>query len=122
MAGIKLLTKLDPKACLRVAFRAAQDLGFTLTPYHECSLHFTASKGSLLKSVFAGALSPHCVFQISASSYNDANELVLERNEPWLMTGSAGNAKVKQQAAELMQAIACAIEKEGGTILEQKEF
>ena len=122
MAGFKLLTKLDPKTCLKVAFRAAQDLGFTLTPYHECSLHFTASKGSLLKSVFAGALAPHCVFEISASAYSDANELVLQRNEPWLIAGSAGNAKVKQQAEDMIAAIACAIEKEGGAILERKEF
>ena len=122
MAGIKLLTKLDPKTCIKVAFRAEQDLGFTLTPYHECALNFTASKGSLLKSVFAGALSPHCVFQISASAYSDANELVLERNQPWILTGSSGNAKVKQQADDLMQAIACAIEKEGASILERKEF
>ena len=38
------------------------------------------------------------------------------------VSGAAGIRKVRRQADELLQAIACAIEKEGATILERKEF
>src|SRR5262245_45977844 len=103
MPGIKLLTKLDTQTCLKAAYRAAQDLGFSLTPINEGLRQFTASKGSVLFSMIAGSFSPHCRFEISTPSYPDANEVVLERNSPWLLTGSSGNTKVKQQADDLMQ-------------------
>ena len=122
MPGFKLLTKLDPPRCLKAAYRAAQDRGFSLTPIDDAATHFTATKGSVLVSMIAGPFSPHCVFEISAQAHADANEVVLEKNKPWLMTGSAGVSKVNRQAEELMQGIAAAIEKEGGTILERKEF
>jgi hypothetical protein len=122
MAGLKILTKLDTQTCLRAAWRTAQDLGFALTPLEDCSKRFTATKGNALISVIAGPFAPHCVFEISAQSYGDANEVVLEKNKPWLTTGAAGVSKVNRQAEDLMQAIGCAIEKEGGTILERKEF
>ena len=122
MSGLKLLTKLDPQTCLKVAWRTAQDLGFSLPPLEECSKRFTATKGNALMSVIAGAFAPHCVFDISVTAYTDANEVVLEKNKPWLLSGAVGVSKVNRQADELMRAIACAIEKEGGTILERKEF
>lgn len=122
MAGTKLLTKLDAKTCLKLAWRAAQDLGYSLTPIEDCSKCFTATKGSALLSVFTGPFSPHCVFEVSVNEYSDANEVVLVKNQPWVITGSAGVAKVNRQADDLMQAIGCAIEKAGGAILERKEF
>lgn len=122
MAGLKLLTKLDPKTCLKAAWRTAQDQGFTLTPIEDCSKSFTATKGSALLSVLTGPFSPHCVFEVSVNAYGDANEVVLVKNQPWVITGSAGVAKVNRMADDLMQAIGCAIEKEGGAILERKEF
>jgi hypothetical protein len=122
MPGIKLLTKLDPPTCLKAAYRAAQDLGFSLTPLSASCKRFTATKGNALVSIIVGPFAPHCHFEISAESYADANELVLEKNTPWLTTGSVGVSKVKKQADDLMTAIACAIEKEGGSILERKEF
>jgi hypothetical protein len=122
MPGFKLLTKLDPQTCLKVAWRAAQDRGFSLTPISDSATRFTATKGNVLISMIAGPFAPHCVFQISAQAYADANEVVLEQNKPWLTTGAVGVSKVNQQAEELMLAIAGAIEKEGGTILERKEF
>ncbi len=123
MAGLKLLTKFDAQTCLKVAWRKAQDRGYRLPPLEECAKRFTATKGSALVSMIAGpfAATP-CVFQISVEEYGDANEVVLEKNKPWLVSGAAGVSKVNQQAEELMSAIACAIEKEGGTILERKEF
>jgi hypothetical protein len=122
MPGIKLLTKLDPPTCLKAAYRAAQDLGFSLTPMGASCKHFTATKGSALMSMIAGPFAPHCHFEISAEAYADANEVVLEKNTPWLTTGSVGVSKVKKQADDLMAAIACAIEKEGGSVLERKEY
>jgi hypothetical protein len=122
MPGIKITTKLDPATCLKVAYRAARDLGFSLTPMEAACKRFTATKGSALMSMIVGSFSPHCRFEISAESYADGNEVVLEKNTPWLMTGSVGVSKVNKQADDLMAAIACAIEKEGGKILERKEF
>src|SRR4051794_24241091 len=104
MPGIKLLTKLDPAICLKAAYRAAQDLGFSLTPIDDAPKRFTATKGNVLVSMIAGPFAPHCHFEISAQTYADANEVVLEKNTPWLTTGSVGVSKVKKQAEELMQA------------------
>ncbi|MBI3823814.1 MAG: hypothetical protein HY289_14185 [Planctomycetes bacterium] len=122
MAGLKLLTKFDPQICLKTAWRTAQDFGYSLTPIGDCAKSFTATKGSALLGVLAGPFAPQCIFEISVGAYSDANEVALTRNTPWLMSGAAGVRKVNQRAEELMHAIACAIEKEGGTILERKEF
>jgi hypothetical protein len=119
--GLKLLTNMDPQLCLKLAWRTAQDRGYALTPLGECAKRFTASKGNILIGVLAGAFAPHCVFQIGVEAYPDANELILEMNSPWI-SGAVGLRKVRSQAEELMQAIACAIEKEGAAILERKEF
>src|SRR5260370_40940902 len=113
---------MDPQLCLKLAWRAAQDRGYALTPLGECAKRFTATKGNILIGVLAGALAPRCVFEIAAEAYPDANELVLEMNSPWLSGGIGGGRKVRRQADELMQAIACAIEKEGGIVLDRKEF
>ena len=122
MPGLKLLTKLEPQTCLKLAWRAAQDLGYSVPAFDECANRFTATKGNLLLSALTGPLSPHCQFKIAAAGYPDANEVTLERNNPWLISGVAGVSKVKQQAEELMQAIGCAIEKAGGTVLDRKEY
>jgi hypothetical protein len=119
--GLKLLTSMDPQLCLKLAWRTAQDRGYALKPLDACAKRFTASKGNKLLGMLAGALAPHCVFEIAVEAYPDANELVLEMNTPWV-SGAAGIRKVRRQADELLQAIACAIEKEGATILERKEF
>ena len=122
MPGLKLLTKLEAPTCLKIAWRTAQDLGFSLTPIDDGSRRFTATKGSAVLSALAGPLAPHCHFQFVAEAYPDANELVLEKNKPWLTSGSIGVGKVNRQAEELMQAIACAIEKAGGEVTGRKEF
>jgi hypothetical protein len=119
--GLKLLTNMDPQLCLKLAWRTAQDIGYSLTPLGECSTRFTASKGNSLIGVLAGALAPHCVFEVAVATYPDANELILEMNTPYL-SGAAGVRKVRRQADELLQAVACAIEKEGASVLERKEF
>jgi hypothetical protein len=120
--GLKLLTNMDPQLCIKLAWRTAQDRGYALPPLDDCARRFTASKGNgLLGMLLAGALAPHCVFEIAVEAYPDANELVLQMNSPWV-SGAAGIRKVKRQADELLQAIACAIEKEGAKVLERKEF
>jgi hypothetical protein len=122
MSGVKLLTKLDPQTCLKVAWRAAQDMSFSVPPIEECGKRFTATKGSAIFNLIAGPLAPQCVFQISVESYNDATEVVLEKNKPWLTSGTVGVAKVNRQAEDLLAAITCGIEKAGGSVLERKEF
>ena len=124
MPGIKLLTRMDPATCLKLAWRTAQDLGYSLTPtpLTECAKSFTAQKGTLFFSMLAGPFAPHCHFRIFVESYSDANELVLEANTPWLTTGAVGVSRVRQRADELMQAVGCAIEKDGGTVVARKEF
>jgi len=122
MPGIKLLTKLDGATCLKLAWRAAQDLGFTLTPLGAEVKRFTATKGNALIGMLAGALAPYCVFNVSIETYPDANEIVLEKNKPWLSGGKLGVGKVDRQAEDLLDAITRAIEGEGGSVLERKEF
>ncbi|HZZ79564.1 MAG TPA: hypothetical protein VFE62_13670 [Gemmataceae bacterium] len=119
--GLKLLTNMDPHLCLKLAWRLAQDRGYSLTPLTENCKRFTASKGNMIVGVLAGALAPRCVLEVSVETYPDANELVVESNSPWL-SGAGGVRKVKQQAEELMDATVSAIEKEGGKIIERKEF
>jgi hypothetical protein len=122
MAGIKLLTKLDAEVCLKLAWRAAQDLGFTLTPLGAEVKRFTATKGNALIGMIAGALAPYCDFQISIETYPDANEIVLHKNKPWLTGGKVGVGKVDRQAEELLIAITRAIECEGSAVVGRKEF
>jgi len=122
MAGLKLLTKLEPQMCLKLAWRTAQDAGYSVTRIEDTSKRFTATKGNVLFAALAGALAPHCNFEITVEGYPDATEVMLVKNTPWLTTGVSGVAKVTRHADELLQAIARAIEKAGGTILERKEF
>lgn len=122
MPGFKLLTPLDPPTCLKIAWRNAQDLGYSVTPIDDCSKRFTATKGSLIGNLLGGFLAPQCVFEVTTETYPDTNEVSIERNEPWLSSGKIGVSKVKRQAEELTAAIACAIEKAGGKITDRKEY
>lgn len=122
MAGLKLLTKLEPHMCLKLAWRTAQDAGYAVTPIEDSSKRFTATKGNVLFAALAGALAPRCNFEITVEGYPDATEVMLVKNKPWLTTGASGVAKVACQAEDLLQGIARAIEQAGGTVLERKEF
>lgn len=120
--GLKLLTDLDAQTCLRLAWRTAQDQGYSLKPLDDCATRFTATKGNLVIGVLAGALAPRCVLEVAVASYPDANELIVETNTPWISSGIGGVRKIRRQAEEFLQAVACAIEKEGAKVLERKEF
>jgi hypothetical protein len=122
MPGLKLLTKLESASCLKAAWRAAQDLGFSLTPLAEGCDRFAATKGNFLTSILGGPFAPNCNFDISVQAYASGNEVVLEKNAPWVTSGAIGVNKVNRQAEELMSAIASAIEKDGGTVLERKSY
>lgn len=69
MAGIKVVTDAAPEAVLQLAWRAAQDLGFTLTPIQDGA--FQASKGHFVWSMLVGWAAPHCQFKVSAHRYAD---------------------------------------------------
>ncbi len=122
MPGIKLLTNLDPKTCLKIAWRTAQDLGYSLSPIEDSSKRFSAAKGNLLISLLAGPLAPRSSFEITVESYRDANEVSVETNQPWITSGAIGVSKVRRRADELLDAIAAAIEGEGGIIQGRKEY
>ena len=93
-----------------------------MTPIEDCARRFTATKGNVVMSALAGPLAPHCHFEIVVEAYPDANELVLHMNKPWLTSGAIGVGRVNRQAEDLMNGIAGAIENEGGTIIDRKEF
>ncbi len=122
MPGLKLLTKHDARTCLKFAWRAAQDLGYALTPLDDSSKGFTATRGNVIVGLLTGPLAPYCHFQISVESYSDRNELVLEMNTPWFSSGAIGVSRVRGRADKLLNAIASAIEGDGGTILEKRAF
>lgn len=121
MPGIKLLTKLDPTICYKVAWRTAQDLGYSIPPLDENSTSFTATKGNFVTRML-GPISLYCRLDISVHAYPSANEIVIEKNNPWLSSGAIGRAKVNKLAEEYITALSAAIEKEGGSIVERKEF
>jgi hypothetical protein len=120
MAGIKLVTDAEPERALELAWRAAQDLSFKLTPIADGT--FQASKGRALWSALVGPASPHCRFRITAKKYPDGTtDLVLERNTPWT-SGVLGLRRLNAEAEALMQKAAEAIQQGGARIIERKEI
>ena len=120
MAGIKLVTDMDPETALQLPWRAAQDLSFTLTPIADGS--FSASKGSAIWSALLGPAAPHCQFKIVAKKYPDGmTDLVLERNSPWT-SGRLGLRRINAEAQGLIDRTVEALEKNGGNIKERKEI
>jgi hypothetical protein len=120
MAGIKLVTDGKPDAVLQLAWRAAQDLGFTLTPIADGA--FQASKGHLVWSMLVGPAAPHCQFKVSAKQYPDGTtDLVLERNSAWT-SGLIGRGRIIGEADALMDGTADAIQKAGSKVVERKEI
>jgi hypothetical protein len=120
MAGIKLVTDVDAEQGLQMAWRAAQDLGFELTPIQDGA--FQASKGRLFWSILVGPAAPHCQFKLSAHRYGDGTtDLVLERNGAWT-SGLIGKRRIKGEAVALIEKVAEAIQKNGGRVIERKEI
>jgi hypothetical protein len=120
MAGIKLVTDTEPDKGLQLAWRAAQDLGFTLTPVQDGA--FQASKGGAFWSFVAGAAAPHCSFKLSANRYgDDTTDLVLDLAIGWT-AGLIGKRRIWAEADALMKLVADAIEKDGGKVIERKEI
>ena len=120
MAGIKLVIDMEPATALQLAWRAAQDLQFRLTPIQDGT--FQASKGRAIWSLLVGPAAPHCSFTISVHSYPDGTtDLVLDRNTPW-SSGVLGLRRIQAEAETLMKRSADAIEANGGKVRECKEL
>jgi hypothetical protein len=118
MAGIKLVTDMDLDTAVQLAWRAAQDLSFTLTPVQGGA--FQASKGSLVASILVGSAAPRCAFKIAAKKYVDGTtDLVLARNSGW-PCGLLGMRRINAEAEALMQKVADAIQQNGGKVIERK--
>jgi len=116
MPGLKFTTKLDAESLYKIAFRRAQDLGFTVRSIDDRA--FSAISGSAAMTVVGKA---YCDFRIDVEEYDDGNELVLERNAPW-WTGVIGISRVKSIAKDLFKCIKDEIELRGGKIEREKEF
>jgi hypothetical protein len=116
MAGLKFTTDLDAESLYKVAFRKAQDLGYTVREAGPAA--FTAQMGNVATSVLTGA---YCDFRLSVMEYDDGNELVLERNAAW-WTGTIGVSRVKSRAKDLMKSVKDEIAHRGGKILGEKEI
>jgi hypothetical protein len=120
MAGIKVVTDAKPDTVLQLAWRAAQDLSFSVTPIHDGA--FDASKGHIIWSMVAGNAAPHCKFRISAKRYPDATtDLVLERNSAWT-TGLLGLRRIKSEASAVIDKAVEALQQIGGKVIERKEI
>jgi hypothetical protein len=119
MAGFKLLTDLDAGKLYKVARRVARDMEFAVDTRGDYA--FGAGKGNLVLSIVLGAFIAYCDFHVTVEEDDHASELIIERNNPW-WTGMIGVKRTKNRAKELADAIADAIEDEGGRVLKEKEF
>lgn len=126
MAGHKIMTDLEPTKALRAAWRAAQDQGFVLAPnpLPDDAQTFVAHKGNRWLNVLGGNLfTPHCRFKVSVERYDRGNEVVLEtETAATVTTGAIGARRIVRQAVELADAVARALQTDGGQVLERKEF
>ena len=123
MPGYKVLTNLAPDRCLKAAWRAAQDCGFRLKPLADGATQFRAKKGHWALNVLAGNLfTPRCDIKVSTQQYDNGTEVVLEMDVPWVTTGALGVRRANNQATALVDAIAETLKKEGGEVIERKEF
>jgi hypothetical protein len=119
MPGLKFTTNLDPDSLYKIAFRHAQDLGYTVRDLGGRA--FSATAGNAALNVLSGALHVHCDFRVAIHQYDDGNELVLERNAPW-WTGMIGVSRVKSKAAELIGKIKEEVHLRGCSLMREKEF
>ena len=119
MAGIKLVTDMDAKTLFKLAYREAQDKGFTVAKLGNGE--FTAKRSNLALSIVLGAFVAYCDFHIAIEDCDDETELVLERNSPW-WTGIIGVQRVKSWAKDLVKTIGEAIVDEGNEVIREKEF
>ena len=69
MPGLKFTTDLDAGALYKIAFRRAQDMGYTVRAIDDRS--FTAAMGNAALSVVAGAFVAYCNFRVAVEAYDD---------------------------------------------------
>jgi hypothetical protein len=117
MAGLKFTTNLDADALYKLAFRRAQNQGYTVRAIDDRA--FSAVSGNTALSVLA--ISTRCDFRVSVEPYDDGNELVLERNHPSLL-GVIGVARVKGKAQGLFRSIADDVVQQGAQVMNEREF
>ncbi len=123
MAGYNVLTDLEPDKCLETAWRTAQERGFTLSGLEPSGRTFLARKGNWLLNHLGGNLfTPYCRFKFTITSHARGSELVLELEDAATVhTGKIGAWRIGRQEEKLLDAIAAAVEREGGRVLERGE-
>lgn len=121
MAGHIIVTNLSEKAAEKLARAVARDLEFNVE--RDDDFTFTAGKGNLFMSLLLGAFIAYCKFEveIAPGKYDGEVEIVINRNSPW-WTGMIGINRVKKRAKELADAIADAVEEDGGEVIKVKDF
>lgn len=118
MAGITIVTDLDPKDALRTVRSAAKELGFKVYRVDDWELQI--QKGNLFASIFLGAFIAYCNFQVFIEESRNKLKIVIERNTPW-WTGLIGVSRVKGQAKSLADMVEDDIEDGGGKIYARKD-
>ncbi len=118
MAGITIVTDLDPKAALKTVKSVAKGLGFAV--YRVDDWELQVQKGNLVASIFLGAFIAYCNFQVFVEETRSRVKIVIERNTPW-WTGFIGIGRVKTMAKNLADLVEDDIEDQGGKVYTRKE-
>ena len=118
MAGITIVTDLDPKDALRTVRSAAKELGFAVYRIDDWELQ--VQKGNLFASIFLGAFIAYCNFQVFIEETRNRVRIVIERNRPW-WTGLIGVSRVKTAAKNLADLVEDDIEDQGGKIIDRRD-
>ena len=120
MAGIRILTDVNPEVAMKAASRAAKRLEFKV--YRVDDWELVAQRGNLALSIFVGAFVAYCYFHVRVfSDRGDRVEIEIERNSPW-WTGLIGVNRVKNWAKSLADEIENEIEAQGFKLYGRKNF
>ena len=119
MPGYRIRTDCDADKAMKLARRAALDLGFTLSD--EQDSRFSAKRGSLALTILAGGMVSYSNFKVKVEKGHNGSEIIIEAHS-WLFTGLIGQAKEVKAARAFGDAIGACIEKEGGKVLASNEF
>ncbi|MCC6417059.1 MAG: hypothetical protein IT429_02285 [Gemmataceae bacterium] len=120
MAGIRMLTNMEPQDLLKTAKRVAKRLDFAVGEADDWEL--IAQRGNFVASIFLGAFIAYCNFRMRIFENREQRvEIEIERNSPW-WTGAIGIGRVKSWAKSLADGIEEEIRLRGSNVLGRKEF
>jgi hypothetical protein len=120
MPGRIIVTDMKANLSRKLMLRVARNMGFSVTELD--AWEYQLRRGSFGWSLFLGAVIAYCNFRVNFGQGDDHQvEISIERNSPW-WTGMLGINQVKSWCKRFAEALAEAIEDEGGEILEENQF